>query len=66
MAIVNLPTFGQVITVQILLGVVSAIFPPALAAISLGTVGRDGLDRRVGRNETFSHAGNAVLATLMG
>ena len=65
-AIVNLSSFPQILTVQILLGLVSAIFPPAIAAMSLGMVGRSGLDRRIGRNETFSHAGNVVLAASMG
>src|SRR6266403_2191110 len=59
-AIVKLSSFPQIVAVQILLGVVGAIFPPAIAAISLGMVGRDGLDRRIGRNETFNHAGNVV------
>lgn len=47
----------------------AAVFPAALAAITLGLVGHDHLDRRVGRNESFNHAGNllaAILAALVG
>src|ERR1700743_1525878 len=42
------------------------IFGPALAAVSLGIVGHKGFTRRIGRNETFNHAGNAVAATTAG
>ncbi len=65
-ATVKLSSFPQILAVQMLLGLVSAIFPPAIAAMSLGMVGRDGLDPRIGRNETFNHAGNVVLAASMG
>ncbi len=56
---------AEVIT-QILIGIAAALFPPAIAAISLGMVGRDRLPSRVGRNETFNHAGNVVFALLAG
>jgi MFS family permease len=42
------------------------IFPPAIAAVSLGVVGHRAFTRRIGRNETFNHAGNAVAAALAG
>ena len=51
---------------QILLGVAAAVFPPAIAAISLGIVGRERLSRRIGRNEGFNHAGNVIFALLAG
>lgn len=51
---------------QILIGVAGAFFPPAIAAISLGIVGQSGLSRRVGRNETYNHAGNVTFALLAG
>jgi hypothetical protein len=38
----------------------------AVAAISLGIVGRGLFSRRVGRNEAFNHAGNAVTAIVAG
>jgi MFS family permease len=66
LATVGLSSFPEMIAVQVLLGVASAIFAPAIAAISLGMVGWDALDRRIGRNETLNHAGSALLAALMG
>ena len=42
------------------------IFPPAIAAVSLGVVGQRAFTRRIGRNETFNHAGNAVAAAIAG
>src|SRR5215470_17338243 len=49
-----------------LVALVGAIFQPALAGISLGLVGYKWLDRRIGRNESFSHAGNVVAALTAG
>ena len=42
------------------------VFPPALAAVSLGVVGHRAFTARIGRNETFNHAGNAVAAAIAG
>lgn len=61
-----IPSFPVVIGAQILIGVAAAVFPPAIAAITLGLVGHERLDRRVGRNETFNHTGNVIAATLAG
>jgi Major Facilitator Superfamily len=44
----------------------AAIFAPALAAISLGIGGHEAFTRRIGRNESFNHAGNAVAAGAAG
>ena len=66
LGIVFLPTFPVVITAQALIGIAAGIFPPAIAAISLGLVGHSKLDERIGRNETFNHAGNLLTATLVG
>jgi MFS family permease len=55
-----------VMAAQALVGLVGAVFQPALAGISLGLVGYKWLDRRIGRNESFSHAGNVVAALLAG
>jgi len=60
------PTFPVVIGSQILIGIGAAVFPPAIAAITLGLVGRSKLDQRVGRNETFNHSGNLLVAVLAG
>lgn len=43
-----------------------AVFGPALAAVTLGIVGHEGFTRRIGRNETFNHAGNACAALVAG
>ena len=60
------PKFAGVIAAQILIGAASAIIPPALAALSLGLVGRRRLDARISRNESFNHGGNFVAAALAG
>ncbi len=54
------------ILTQILIGVAAALLPPTIAAISLGIVGKQKLSRRIGRNETFNHAGNVTFALLAG
>jgi MFS family permease len=65
-AIVASSTTVTEILTQVLLGVAAALFPPAIAAISLGIVGKRGLPRRIGRNEGFNHAGNVTFALLAG
>lgn len=42
------------------------IFPPAIAAVSLGVVGPTAFTARIGRNESFNHAGNAAAALIAG
>jgi predicted MFS family arabinose efflux permease len=61
-----IPTFWPVAIAQVLTGAADAIFPSALAAISLGIVGRKMFTRRVGRNEAYNHAGNVVTAIVAG
>ncbi|AMV19173.1 MFS transporter [Planctomyces sp. SH-PL14] len=53
-----------VYSLQILTGVTVAVIPPALAAISLGLVGREQLASRLGRNEACFHAGNVASAVM--
>lgn len=60
------PQFWPIVVAQAASGIADAIFPSAVAAISLGIVGRKLLSRRVGRNEAFNHAGNAVTAIVAG
>lgn len=60
------PRFATVVAAQILIGGASAIIPPAIAALSLGMVGRNKFDARISRNEGFNHAGNFTAATLAG
>jgi predicted MFS family arabinose efflux permease len=64
--IVLFPHFATVIAAQAMLGAASAIIPPAIAALSLGLVGRRRLDARISRNEGFNHAGNLLAAVLAG
>ena len=60
------PTFYFISAAQIVNGVVSALFAPAIAAITLGLVGRQMFAIRIGRNEVFNHAGNVATALLAG
>jgi predicted MFS family arabinose efflux permease len=64
--IVMFPHFGTVIAAQALLGAASAVIPPAIAALSLGLVGRRLFDGRISRNESFNHGGSFVAAALAG
>ncbi|MBR0654912.1 MFS transporter [Plastoroseomonas arctica] len=59
-------SFWFVAATQAATGVAAAVFPPAVAAITLGIVGPKAFGRRVGRNEAFNHAGNATAATIAG
>jgi predicted MFS family arabinose efflux permease len=60
------PHFATVVVAQAMLGAASAVIPPAIAALSLGLVGRRLFDGRVSRNESFNHAGNFLAAGLAG
>jgi MFS family permease len=64
LALPFITSFHAVAATQSLAGIAGAIFPPALAAITLGVVGPKAFSRRIGRNEAFNHAGNAVSAAL--
>ena len=58
--------FYLVAATQSVAGIAGAIFPPALAAITLGLVGPKAFSKRIGRNEGFNHAGNATSAAIAG
>jgi MFS family permease len=58
--------FEWVAATQAGAGAAGAIFAPAVAAVTLGIVGPKAFAKRIGRNEAFNHAGNAVAATLAG
>jgi MFS family permease len=60
------PTFVPVFTAEILHGVTGGIITPAIAAISLGLVGRAAMSARTGRNNAYDAAGNALTAGAMG
>ncbi|WP_375465549.1 MFS transporter [uncultured Methylobacterium sp.] len=66
LALPFIASFTLVAATQSVAGIAGAIFPPALAAITLGVVGPKAFSRRIGRNEGFNHAGNAVSAALAG
>ncbi|GBQ27811.1 MFS transporter [Gluconacetobacter azotocaptans] len=59
------PGFWQIACVHFLAGGAGALFSPLLAAISRQTAGDDGYMARMGRNESFNHMGNAVVACSM-
>ena len=64
--VVCVPKLIVVVSAQAALGAASAVIPPALAALSLGIVGRKLFPSRVSRNESFNHAGNFAAAILAG
>ena len=60
------PRFWPVLAAQAVIGSTNSVFLPAIAAMSLGLVGRSAFDRRQGRNQTFNSGGNVVAAIAMG
>ncbi len=60
------PTFTLVFAAEILHGLTAGIITPAIAAISLGLVGRRAMALRTGRNFGFAAAGTAVTAGVLG
>ncbi len=66
---VSLPFVSGAVLVtatQAIAAAAGAAFAPAITAITLGLVGPKLFAARVGRNEAFNHAGNAVSAALAG
>jgi MFS family permease len=60
------PSFWMVFLAETLHGLTSGIVTPAIAAISLGLVGRRAMSGRTGRNYRFNALGNALTAGAMG
>lgn len=60
------PGFYSISVLQAVTGIAGSVFAPALAAITLGVVGPRFFARRIGRNESFNHAGNATAAAATG
>jgi len=56
--------FWSVLIASGLISIVGDVFAPAVAALTLGLVGRRGLARRTGRNAAYDHAGNMVIALI--
>jgi hypothetical protein len=61
-----LPTFWPVAFLQAAAHTAAAVFGPAVAAITLGVAGHKAFASRIGRNESFNHAGNAFAAAAAG
>ncbi len=60
------PIFPVVVSAAILHAAASCVLGPAIAAISLGLVGRHAIGERLGRNARFASLGNGVAAAVMG
>ena len=60
------PSFTLVFIAEILHGLTGGLITPAIAAISLGLVGRGAMSVRTGRNYRYDAAGNALTAGAMG
>ena len=65
-AITAVPTLPFIVAAQTLNGIAVAVFPPAVASITLGLVGPMRFAARMGRNEAFNHGGNVAAAALAG
>ena len=60
------PTFPVILGAQSLIGVAGAVFGPAIAAITLGLLGRACLEKQVGKNQSINSSGNIINALLVG
>jgi len=60
------PSYTLVFAAATLHGMTGGMLGPAVAAISLGLTGRQGMSARIGRNFRFAAAGNALTAAVTG
>ncbi len=60
------PSFSAILFAETLHGLTAGIITPAIAAISLGLVGRQAMSLRTGRNYRYAAGGHAATAALMG
>jgi MFS family permease len=60
------PDLPIVFVAEVLHGATGGIIGPAIGAISLGLVGRRAMSARIGRNQRFDGAGNALTAACLG
>jgi MFS family permease len=65
-AMACMPSYGVILAGQTVIGVAGTVVAPAIAATSLGLVGRAGLDARVGRNAAITAAGTVLWAAGTG
>ena len=61
-----LSSFWPVALSQATAHAAGVVFGPALAAVTLGIFGHKAFTKRIGRNESFNHAGNACAAAAAG
>ena len=66
LSIAFVPTFPVVLTADMVMAVLGAIFAPTVAAITLGLFPRETLPARLGRNAAFDRAGNLFIAAVAG
>lgn len=66
LAMALLPTYPVILAGQSAIGIAGAIIGPALAAISLGLVGRNQMEIRIGRNTALTAAGTVTWAISTG
>ncbi|WP_068471033.1 MFS transporter [Candidatus Protochlamydia phocaeensis] len=64
--ILNHPTFGIIISAQLVMGIAIAMIPPTIGGITLGLFGRRMLPKRASQNEMWNHAGNVFTAFSAG
>jgi MFS family permease len=60
------PIALSVVAAEVIHGLASSMLTPAVAALSLGLVGRAALGERLGRNAAFGALGNGLAAAAMG
>jgi MFS family permease len=66
LALAAWPIFPVVEAAAVLQAAAACMLGPAIAAISLGLVGHDGIGERVGRNARFASLGTGAAAVAMG
>lgn len=66
LATVHAHSHRAVIAAQAFTGAAGVLLGPAIAAVTLGLVGRTAFAQRIGRNESFNHAGNVIAAAIAG
>jgi MFS family permease len=59
-----MPAFWPVLIANGCIQIVSGIFDPAIAALTVGLFARAALTRRMGRNAAYARAGNLVIAAM--
>ena len=60
------PSYMVIVLAQSAIGAAGAVVAPALAAVSLGLVGRNGIDARISRNTALTAGGTVAWALCTG